>query len=61
MSSRSSRTASAKPGLALQLACKDLQLALELADSVGVPVELSTVVERVFQQARADYARSPGR
>ncbi len=49
-----------EPGLARQLACKDLRLALELADSVGVPVELSAVVERVFQQARADYGDTAG-
>ncbi|MGN6521625.1 MAG: NAD(P)-dependent oxidoreductase, partial [Actinomycetes bacterium] len=37
-------------GFAIALACKDLGLAVDLARSVGVPVELSAVVEQVFRR-----------
>ena len=40
---------------ALALACKDLGLAVDLAGQVGVPVELSAVVEQVYRRARAQY------
>jgi 3-hydroxyisobutyrate dehydrogenase len=45
---------------ALALACKDLGLAVDLAGQVGVPVELSAVVEQVYRRARAQYGDSGG-
>ena len=45
---------------ALALACKDLGLAVDLAGSVGVPVELSAVVEQVYRRARAQYGDAGG-
>ncbi|MGN6598065.1 MAG: NAD(P)-dependent oxidoreductase [Actinomycetes bacterium] len=47
-------------GFAIALACKDLGLAVDLARSVGVPVELSAVVEQVFRRARATYGDRAG-
>jgi len=41
---------------ALALACKDL----DLAGQVGVPVELSAVVEQVYRRARAQYGDAGG-
>ena len=40
---------------ALALACKDLGLAVDLAGHVGVPAELSALVEQVYRRARAQY------
>jgi 3-hydroxyisobutyrate dehydrogenase len=45
---------------ALALACKDLGLAVDLAGVVGVPVELSAVVEQVYRRARAQYGDAGG-
>jgi 3-hydroxyisobutyrate dehydrogenase len=45
---------------ALALACKDLGLAVDLARQVGVPVELSAVVEQVYRRARAQYGDAGG-
>ena len=45
---------------ALALACKDLGLAVDLARAVGVPVELSAVVEQVYRRARAQYGDAGG-
>lgn len=47
-------------GFAIGLACKDLGLSIDLARSVGVPVELSAVVEQVFRRARAEYGDRAG-
>jgi 3-hydroxyisobutyrate dehydrogenase len=47
-------------GFALALACKDLRLAVDLARSAGVPVELSAVVEQVFTRARALFGDDAG-
>ena len=40
---------------ALALACKDLGLAVDLAGHVGVPAELSALVEQIYRRARAQY------
>jgi 3-hydroxyisobutyrate dehydrogenase len=45
---------------ALALACKDLGLAVDLARQVGVPVELSAIVEQVYRRARAAYGDAGG-
>ena len=45
---------------ALALACKDLGLAVDLAGQVGVPVELSAVIEQVYRRARAQYGDDGG-
>ncbi len=45
---------------ALALASKDLGLAIDLAGAVGVPVELSAVVEQIYRRARAQYGDSGG-
>jgi 3-hydroxyisobutyrate dehydrogenase len=47
-------------GFAIALACKDLGLSIDLARSVGVPVELSAVVEQVYRRARAQYGDRAG-
>ena len=49
-----------EPGFAVALACKDLGLAIDLARSQDVPVELSAVVEQVFRRARAAYGETAG-
>ena len=45
---------------ALALACKDLGLAVGLAGQVGVPVEVSAVVEQIYRRARAQYGDDGG-
>jgi 3-hydroxyisobutyrate dehydrogenase len=45
---------------ALALACKDLGLAVDLAGQVGVPVEVSAVVEQIYRRARAQYGDAGG-
>jgi 3-hydroxyisobutyrate dehydrogenase len=45
---------------ALALACKDLGLAVDLAGQVGVPVEVSAVVEQIYRRARAQYGDNGG-
>lgn len=47
-------------GFAIALACKDLGLSIDLARSVGVPVELSSLVEQVYRRARATYGDQAG-
>jgi 3-hydroxyisobutyrate dehydrogenase len=47
-------------GFALALACKDLGLATDLAGEVGVPAELSALVEQVYRRARAQYGDNGG-
>jgi 3-hydroxyisobutyrate dehydrogenase len=45
---------------AMALACKDLGLAVDLAGAVGVPAELSALVEQVYRRARATYGDLAG-
>ena len=45
---------------AMALACKDLGLAVDVARSAAVPVELSALVEQVFRRARASYGDLAG-
>lgn len=45
---------------AISLACKDLGLSTDLARSVGVPVELSAMVEQIYRRARASYGDNAG-
>ncbi len=37
---------------ALALTCKDLGLAVDLAGQVGVPAELSALVDHIYRHAR---------
>jgi 3-hydroxyisobutyrate dehydrogenase len=47
-------------GFAMKLATKDLGLAVDLARDVGVPVELSSLVEQIHRRARAAYGDDAG-
>jgi 3-hydroxyisobutyrate dehydrogenase len=47
-------------GFAIALACKDLGLSIDLARSVGVPAELSSLVEQIYRRARASYGDQAG-
>ncbi|MGN6780931.1 MAG: NAD(P)-dependent oxidoreductase, partial [Marmoricola sp.] len=47
-------------GFAIALACKDLGLSTDLAAAVGMPVEVSAVVEQVYRRARATYGDRAG-
>lgn len=47
-------------GFAIALACKDLGLEIDLARSVGVPVELSSLVEQIYRRAKAQYGDKAG-
>lgn len=47
-------------GFAIALACKDLGLSIDLARSVGVSVELSSLVEQVYRRAKASYGDRAG-
>lgn len=47
-------------GFAIALACKDLGLSTQVAAAVGMPVELSAVVEQVYRRARATYGDRAG-
>ena len=47
-------------GFAIALACKDLGLSIDLARSVGVPAELSGLVEQIYRRAKAHYGDSAG-
>ncbi|MFI6096124.1 NAD(P)-dependent oxidoreductase [Lentzea sp. NPDC051213] len=47
-------------GFAIALACKDLGLSLDLAGTVGVPAELSALVEQIYRRARAAYGDRAG-
>lgn len=45
---------------AMVLACKDLGLAVDLGREVGVPVELSALVEQIYRRAKAQYGDLAG-
>jgi 3-hydroxyisobutyrate dehydrogenase len=45
---------------AMALACKDLGLAVDVGRDVGVPVELSALVEQIYRRAKAQYGDSAG-
>lgn len=47
-------------GFAIALACKDLGLSIDLARSVGVPAELSSLVEQIYRRVRAQYGDQAG-
>ena len=47
-------------GFAIALACKDLGLSIDLARSVGVPVELSSLVEQIYRRAKSQYGDKAG-
>ncbi|WP_435746942.1 NAD(P)-dependent oxidoreductase [Nocardioides sp. SYSU DS0663] len=47
-------------GFAIALACKDLGLSTDLAAAVGMPVEVSALVEQVYRRARASYGDRAG-
>ena len=47
-------------GFAIALACKDLGLSVDLARSVGVPAELSSLVEQIYRRAKAQYGDGAG-
>lgn len=47
-------------GFAIALACKDLGLAVDLSRAVGVPVELSALVEQIYRRAHATYGGAAG-
>ncbi|WAA66069.1 NAD(P)-dependent oxidoreductase [Microbacterium oxydans] len=47
-------------GFALVLACKDLGLSVDLARSVGMPFELSALVEQQFRRAKAMFGDRAG-
>ncbi len=47
-------------GFAMKLVTKDLGLAVDLARDVGVPAELSSLVEQVHRRARAAYGDEAG-
>jgi 3-hydroxyisobutyrate dehydrogenase len=44
----------------MALACKDLGLSIDLARSVGVPTELSALVEQIYRRAKACYGERAG-
>ncbi|MFI9560453.1 NAD(P)-dependent oxidoreductase [Nonomuraea endophytica] len=45
---------------ALALACKDLGLAVDLGRDVGVPVELSALVEQIYRRGKASFGDLAG-
>ncbi|WP_370950291.1 NAD-binding protein [Amycolatopsis sp. cg5] len=45
---------------AIALACKDLGLAVDVGRDVGMPVELSALVEQVYRRARATFGDLAG-
>jgi 3-hydroxyisobutyrate dehydrogenase len=47
-------------GFTMKLVTKDLGLAVDLARDVGVPVELSSLVEQIHRRARAVYGDDAG-
>lgn len=47
-------------GFTMQLVTKDLGLAVDLARDVGVPVELSALVDQIHRRARAAYGDAAG-
>ena len=44
----------------MRLVSKDLALAIDLAREVGLPVELSALVEQIHRRARASYGDEAG-
>lgn len=44
----------------MALACKDLGLAVDVGRDVGVPVELSALVEQIYRRAKAQYGERSG-
>ena len=44
----------------LALVCKDLGLAIDLGRELGVPLELSALVEQIYRRARATYGDRGG-
>lgn len=47
-------------GFVMKLVTKDLGLAVDLARDVGVPVELSSLVEQIHRRAGAVYGDAAG-
>lgn len=47
-------------GFAIALACKDLGLSVDLSRAVGVPTELSALVEQIYRRARTVYGDRAG-
>lgn len=47
-------------GFAVALVCKDMGLAVDLARSVGLPLEVSATVEQIYRRARARYGDKAG-
>jgi 3-hydroxyisobutyrate dehydrogenase len=47
-------------GFVMKLVTKDLGLAVDLARDVGVPVELSSLVEQIYRRAGATYGDAAG-
>lgn len=45
---------------AMALACKDLGLAVDVGRDLGVPVELSALVEQIYRRAKAQYGDAAG-
>ncbi|EXU67914.1 3-hydroxyisobutyrate dehydrogenase [Streptomyces sp. PRh5] len=45
---------------AMVLACKDLGLAIDLGRDLGVPTELSAVVEQIFRRSRTEHGDLAG-
>ncbi|MFI0773904.1 NAD-binding protein [Streptomyces sp. NPDC021212] len=45
---------------AMVLACKDLGLAVDLGRDLGVPTELSAVVEQIFRRSRTEHGDLAG-
>jgi 3-hydroxyisobutyrate dehydrogenase len=42
-----------EPGFALDLACKDLGLAIELGQEIGVPLQVTEMAQQVYEKAKA--------
>jgi 3-hydroxyisobutyrate dehydrogenase len=47
-------------GFAMKLACKDLGLAVDAGRDVGMPVELSALVEQIYRRAKTVYGDAAG-
>ncbi|WP_075201237.1 NAD(P)-dependent oxidoreductase [Leucobacter japonicus] len=47
-------------GFAIALACKDLGLSIDLSRSVGIPAELSSLVEQIYRRAKRSYGDRAG-
>lgn len=48
------------PSFSLKLVCKDIRLAVELARTLDVPVELAALVEQTCNRARIQYGEDKG-